>query len=70
MNQGNGDFIKIKSNAQSAIIWNPWIKKSAALKDVDNNAWKEFICIENGQVKSQKLCLFAGKAVQFELVIS
>ena len=70
LNQGNGQSIKIKSNTQSAVIWNPWIKKSATLNDMDDNAWKEFICIENGQVKSQKLFLSAGKAAQFELVIS
>lgn len=42
--------IYISTNTQSAVVWNPWIEKSKTLLDIVTDDWKNFICLENGQV--------------------
>lgn len=61
--------IHIQSSAISAVIWNPWIEKSARLADVDDGAWQDFICVETGQIASEKVSLAPQQSVHFELMI-
>lgn len=60
----------IKSNARSAVIWNPWIEKTARLADLKPESWQEFVCIESGQIASQQQYLEAGQSVKYILEIS
>lgn len=62
--------IYIKSTAQSAVIWNPWVEKAQRLTDVADDAWQDFVCIECGQIASQKQSLSAGESIQFVLELS
>ncbi|SEM09430.1 glucose-6-phosphate 1-epimerase [Acinetobacter sp. DSM 11652] len=69
--QQNGEnHIQIQSTAKSAVVWNPWIKKAERLADVANDAWQEFICVETGQIASEKVSLDAGETVQYQLSIA
>lgn len=40
----------VQTNTNSAVVWNPWIEKSRRLADMRDDAWKEFICVETGNV--------------------
>ena len=69
--QQNGEnHIQIQSTAKSAVVWNPWIKKAERLADVANDVWQEFICVETGQIASEKVSLDAGETVQYQLSIA
>ncbi|NNC87874.1 MAG: D-hexose-6-phosphate mutarotase [Akkermansiaceae bacterium] len=35
-----------KFGSRSTVVWNPWKEKSKELKDLPNNAYKEFVCVE------------------------
>lgn len=61
--------IKIESNAKSAVVWNPWIEKSEKLKDIKNDDWQHFVCLECGQLDSEIIELCAGDHIQFDLKI-
>ena len=39
--------IKISSSGnKNVVVWNPWVKGSAAMKDLDKDDYKHFICLE------------------------
>ncbi len=39
--------IKITSSGnKNVVVWNPWVKGSAAIKDLDKDDYKHFICLE------------------------
>ncbi len=42
--------LNLKSNSASSVVWNPWIKKSQTLSQFPHNAYKEMLCIENGNI--------------------
>lgn len=45
--------VTIKSNhLDDAVVWNPWTEKSNALKDMHSDGYKEFCCVELGQVNT------------------
>lgn len=39
-----------KENFPEAVVWNPCIEKAAALSDMPDDDWKNFICIEPARV--------------------
>lgn len=40
-----------KVNMPDAVVWNPYIEKTAALSDMPDDDWKNFICIEPGRIR-------------------
>jgi len=38
------------SSNKTAVVWNPWVNKSAKLPDLENNDYQHFICVEAGNV--------------------
>lgn len=68
--QNKTDQIQINSSATSAVIWNPWIDKAKRLSDVRDDAWQEFVCIESGQIGSEKLKLRSGEKIHYHLKIN
>jgi len=45
LDRGRAVFVD-KAGSRSTVVWNPWIEKSKTLKDLPNNDYKEFVCIE------------------------
>lgn len=41
-------------HCQSIIVWNPWQSKAERLGDLAPNAWRKFVCVENGNVASAR----------------
>ncbi|MEB5477805.1 D-hexose-6-phosphate mutarotase [Acinetobacter pollinis] len=61
--------IFIKTNAESAVVWNPWIEKSKRLNDMRDDGWKEFICLECGQI-AQPISLAPKEKNTFTLEVN
>lgn len=68
--QDNTNKIYIESTARSVIVWNPWITKTKLLKDLENNSWQNFVCVESGQVNFQTVTLQSNHSIVFKLLIS
>jgi D-hexose-6-phosphate mutarotase len=39
------------SGLQDVVVWNPWVEKAAALSDLPDDGYKEFVCIEVGAIR-------------------
>lgn len=46
----NQQLLLQNKNSRSAVIWNPWIKKSKRLSQFDNNDYQAMFCIETANV--------------------
>lgn len=49
-----------KTGSESSVVWNPWIKKAAALSDLDDEEWRDFVCIEQANAGRDSVRLPAG----------
>ena len=49
-----------KEGAGSAIVWNPWAEKAAALADLGADNWRPMVCVETGNVGENRIRLAAG----------
>jgi glucose-6-phosphate 1-epimerase len=49
-----------KEGSQSSVVWNPWIAKAAALSDLRDEEWKEFVCVEQVNADRNSLELNPG----------
>ncbi|HZT88421.1 MAG TPA: D-hexose-6-phosphate mutarotase [Stellaceae bacterium] len=49
-----------KTGARSAIVWNPWQEKAAAMADLGGDAWRSMICVETGNVADNAVRLAPG----------
>lgn len=62
--------IKITTNTESVVVWNPWIEKSKKLSDVIDEDWKNFVCVENGQVATAVQTLDVNQTASYQLNIA
>lgn len=49
-----------KTGAASAIVWNPWTEKAAAMADLGADNWRGFVCVETGNVADNRVMLPPG----------
>lgn len=48
------------TGSRTAVIWNPWIDRAAALADMDNDGWQRMLCIETANVMDDIVTLAPG----------
>jgi glucose-6-phosphate 1-epimerase len=46
--------------SHSTVVWNPWIESTAKLSDMDDDSYKNFICIETANVFDDSVTIPAG----------
>ena len=46
-----------RKGSSSAVVWNPWVDKALSLKDLPNDAYKQFVCIEATNAKTDTYSL-------------
>ncbi|HFD11977.1 MAG TPA: D-hexose-6-phosphate mutarotase [Crenotrichaceae bacterium] len=49
-------------NSKTVIIWNPWITKSAAMSDFDNQEYKNMVCIETANAGDELITVAPGNS--------
>lgn len=59
-----------KSGSLSTVVWNPWITKSQQMPDFGDEEYHRMVCVESGNVASNKIVLPPGKASSLKVRIS
>jgi glucose-6-phosphate 1-epimerase len=49
----NDDIEITKIGFTDAVVWNPWIEKSKAMSDFDDDEYKKMLCVEMGCVAKE-----------------
>jgi D-hexose-6-phosphate mutarotase len=55
-----------KAGSQSSVVWNPGIAKAAALADLGDEEWREFVCVEQANANRNTVSLASGEVHVFE----
>ena len=50
-----------KTGSSSAVLWNPWIDKAAAMPDFGDDEWINMLCIEPGNLADNSVTIEPGK---------
>ncbi|MBM3115313.1 D-hexose-6-phosphate mutarotase [Jeongeupia naejangsanensis] len=64
-----GRTIRIASDTRSAVVWNPWAESAAKMADV-GDAWREYLCVERGDVFDNAIELAPGATYRVAMTLS
>ncbi len=64
------DIWVLAPECPSAVVWNPWVEKTARLGDMPPDAWQHMVCVECGRVGDEVVTLQPGQLVSYELVLA
>lgn len=58
-----------KSGSNSTVVWNPWIDKSIRMPDFGDEEYLRMVCVESGNVGTNKITLPAGGRSVLKVVL-
>lgn len=65
-----GRRIRIEqTNANRTIVWNPGPEKAAAMSDLEDDEWSQFVCVESGNVRLGAIHLQPGESHELSVRI-
>jgi glucose-6-phosphate 1-epimerase len=59
-----------KSNSSSTVVWNPWQTGANALRDLGQDEWKHFLCVEAANIMGAAVTLSPGQEHTLSAVLS
>jgi len=59
-----------KEDSRDTVVWNPWTEKARALADLGADEWRQFACVETGNVGDHGVTLGEGQAHTMTALIS
>ena len=59
-----------KQNSSTTIVWNPWQDGAAALADLGHDEWRQFACVEAGNILAAAISLTPGEQHTMTATIS
>jgi D-hexose-6-phosphate mutarotase len=66
-----GRVIRVaKENSDSTVVWNPWIAKAQQMPDFGNEEYRSMVCVESGNVASNKIVLPPGQTIALTVKLS
>jgi D-hexose-6-phosphate mutarotase len=59
-----------KENSASTVVWNPWTDKAQQMPDFGNEEYQNMVCVESGNVKTNKVVLGPGQTSTLKVKLS
>jgi glucose-6-phosphate 1-epimerase len=59
-----------KKNSASTVVWNPWIAKAQQMPDFGNEEYRTMVCVESGNVNSNKITLSPKQKSSLKVTLS
>ena len=59
-----------RDGSDSAIVWNPWVDKSASMSDFGDDEWTGMVCVETANAKADAVTLEPGAVHTMSAYIS
>ena len=59
-----------KENSASTVVWNPWVAKAQQMTDFGNEEYCNMVCVESGNVASNKIILPPGASSSLKVTLS
>jgi glucose-6-phosphate 1-epimerase len=59
-----------KENSLATVVWNPWRKGAAGLKDLGDGEWKQFLCVEASNILGSTVSLVPGQKHKMTAVLN
>ena len=56
-------------NSNSLVVWNPWIEKSKQIDDMSNDAYKNMLCLETGNIGRKPLSIEPNETYLYGVVM-
>jgi D-hexose-6-phosphate mutarotase len=66
----NRRLIVEKEGSATTVVWNPWIKKAAAMADFGDEEWPGMVCIETANAADNAITLAPGSEHVMRAVVS
>lgn len=58
------------SGASQTVVWNPWAEKAAGLRDLGDEEWREFVCVETVASADRALTVPAGGTAEVSCLVT
>jgi len=59
-----------KSNSLTTVVWNPWREAGAAMKDMGDGEWSQFLCVEASNILDAAVSLVPGAEHKMTALLS
>lgn len=59
-----------KEGSRDTVVWNPWADKAKAMSDMGSEEWRQFVCVETGNVGDHGITLAEGQTHTMAALIS
>lgn len=59
-----------KEDSRDTVVWNPWAEKARGMADLGADGWRQFVCVETGNVGDHGVTLGEGQAHTMSALIS
>jgi glucose-6-phosphate 1-epimerase len=70
VNDRSADGCPTTAVATTAVVWNPWVAKAAAVADFDDEEWPTMVCVETANVGDDAVVLEPARSHAMRAVIS
>jgi D-hexose-6-phosphate mutarotase len=59
-----------KTNSSTTVVWNPWQEGAGKLRDLGEDEWEQFLCVEASNTMSAAITLAPGQEHTMSAVLS
>lgn len=59
-----------KTNSSTTVVWNPWREGASRLRDLGEDEWKQFLCVEASNIIGTAVTLAAAQEHKMSAVLS